>query len=470
MTDALTVPEAATRVDEFSNAVLSSLRRTRAVSVAEVLSYVGPGESLIGHGRGGSESLLLFVRRPRGTVVARKVVSERFIATVWPEDGSGVMTPPFRKAQRQVEYLDALPADAAPLFPRILSWHQRRSPVPPGDRRFGARDHVNEVVYDVTYLAGTDVTSFVAHWRPAPHAVARLYEETLRLLRERVHRHRVVARTTADVDECHLRKVSDRLALAHRVAPLAFPRYLTQSETVRVDGTPLLNVGPLLERFRDPRVTQRLEAPAYCLTMGDANTENVRIGNPKALLRCLAADRDFTAEEIELRFVDPRAVGVRTAGATVVDDYLYDAKMWHNSLGRYDAVHGDHAAVRVEADGTGVAVTTLREPTPYDESYAGIDRYLLPAMRDAVAAQERASGFRDADWEARFAFLMGTHFCAMVPFHFALDDRRAISGGPSAQPRPLALFCEGLAWLNATLDVLDGRPLADAVRDLRQPA
>jgi len=52
---------------------------------------------------------------------------------------------------------------------------------------------------------------------------------------------------------------------------------------------------------------------------------------------------------------------------------------------------------------------------------------------------------------------MGTHFAAMPPFHFSKDAHGVLVDNARHQRRPLALYAEGVKWLNLALDMLEGR-------------
>ena len=62
----------------------------------------------------------------------------------------------------------------------------------------------------------------------------------------------------------------------------------------------------------------------------------------------------------------------------------------------------------------------------------------------------------DPYWIIRFVFTMGTHFTAMPPFHFASEINGSVIDSPEAQYRPLAIYCEGIKWLNWCLEMLEG--------------
>lgn len=62
----------------------------------------------------------------------------------------------------------------------------------------------------------------------------------------------------------------------------------------------------------------------------------------------------------------------------------------------------------------------------------------------------------DPYWLVRFVFLMGTHFCALVPFHFDRKFDERVIDDPRPHRRPRALYCDGITWLKRTIAMLEG--------------
>jgi hypothetical protein len=62
----------------------------------------------------------------------------------------------------------------------------------------------------------------------------------------------------------------------------------------------------------------------------------------------------------------------------------------------------------------------------------------------------------DPDWLVRFVFMMGTHFTAMPPFHFQAELDGTLTDTPLVQRRPVAIYCEGVKWLNWAAEMLEG--------------
>jgi hypothetical protein len=92
-----------------------------------------------------------------------------------------------------------------------------------------------------------------------------------------------------------------------------------------VNGRRLKNVPALLHTYRgNERFAGVLEPRFHALVVGDTNTENIKIGNIAPLLRSYGgisfAHPPFTADELELRFLDPRAPPSRLAVASRTRD------------------------------------------------------------------------------------------------------------------------------------------------------
>src|ERR1700756_3594773 len=79
-------------------------------SGAEPTEFIEDGETLLGNGYGGSESLTFFIQCPTRGYVVRKVLSAPLITAAWDRNGNNVMLPPHVKARRQAEWLQKLPA------------------------------------------------------------------------------------------------------------------------------------------------------------------------------------------------------------------------------------------------------------------------------------------------------------------------------------------------------------------------
>jgi hypothetical protein len=452
-----------THVDIVPTASLASDAARNAQTVDGALQlYVRPGERVVGFGHGGSESLTMFLRIAEGPTFVRKILSERLVTPRWDGAGQDVMLAPCRKARSQTEYLRSLPASARPLFPRVFSILERDQVV----AHDNVRSIYRELIYDMSYVPGIEVSRFIARYRPSPDVVAVLYREIFRLVRDKIHSQRRRKPVRPTLEQSYFGKIEKRLELSSQTAPQTFDERLLAAETIVINGQHLDNVPRLLRRFRaSPVYQEALEPTFHSLVMGDTNTENIKIGNIEPLLRAypqISVDHPpFSAEELELAFLDPRAIGFHEHGVdTGADDPMYDNKPWHNSLGNYDAIHGEHFELEHSvAEGTPGLVIRFHDDHPYRKSYQGIGRYFAPVMRAAWHLDDDASDVarNDPYWLVRFVFVMGTHFMAMPPFHFSRTPEGVLIDDPQHQKRPLAIYAEGIKWLNLALDMLEGR-------------
>jgi hypothetical protein len=430
-------------------------------SSAEPTEFIEDGETLLGHGYGGSESLTFFIQCPTHGHVVRKVLSAPLITAAWDRNGNDVMLPPHVKARRQAEWLQNLPPEVAPLFPRVLALRGRSS-----GRLDPNEAPSDEFIYDMTFVPGMEVSRFVREFQPSPSVVALLYAELFALIARRVHRFRLTVPSGATLESSYFAKIEKRLRLSQATAPNTFSEKLLDSDEIMINGRRLRNVPELLRVYRsNPSFQAILEPRFHSLVVGDTNTENIKIGNIQPLL-AVGHDVDFdnppfTAKDLDVRFLDPRAIGFHADGEdTGADDPMYDNKPWHNSLGNYDMIHGEHFDIQC-SDGDGLTKLDIRfhDDNPYSRSYSGIGRYFLPAMARAWDLRNpTASTWRnDPYWLIRFVFLMGTHFMAMPPFHFSRAEDGSLKDTPWDQKRPLAIYAEGVKWLNLAIDMLEGR-------------
>ncbi|HEX3759473.1 MAG TPA: hypothetical protein VHW23_12240 [Kofleriaceae bacterium] len=424
-----------------------------------VARYVRPGEQVEGFGFGGSESLTLFLRRAGGERFVRKVLSERLVTPRWQRDGGDVMLPPWRKARSQTTYLIGLPASVKRYFPEVLDVQEASVT----QHENGAEVICHEFTYDMTYIGGVEVGRFIQDHRPAPHTVALLYAEIFRLLREQIHVHRRRVPRRPTLEASYFTKIEKRLALAADTAPRTFNDLLLRSSEILINGRRLRNVPALLRAFRTvERYAHALEPRSHSLVVGDTNTENIKIGNIEPLLHGHGRGaRPFTYHDLELRFLDPRAIGFHENGAdTGADDSMYDNKPWHNSLGHYDQIHGEHFDLDYRMlDGIPALRIAFHPHSPYAASYHDIGRHFAEVMTTAWQPDDVGPRVAHDDpfWIIRFAFVMGTHFMAMPPFHFSKTEDGEVLDDPQRQRRPLALYAEGIEWLNLALEMLEGR-------------
>jgi hypothetical protein len=473
------------------NAAVLRHAQGRNVLSSTVYGYVEAEERIVGFGKGGSESMTIFiVKEGDDRIIVRKILSEALTTAQWERLGQGVMLPPFVKAMNQARYLKALPDTVRPYFPEAFECVEREIPVPehlgPGER--GVH---KEVVYEMSFVPGQEVSRFVEEHCPPSAVVARLYTQILTTLNRVVHSVRRAPAPGETLEASYFRKIEDRLALCERTAPRTFNERLLGTERIVFNGVSYLNAPSLLRRFRErPEFLDILEPRYHALVMGDSNTENIKITHVEPLIRAQrliesAAPADqvdaalaaITAESLGIRFLDPRAIGFDSQGGETRDDPMYDNKPWHNSIGHYDEIHHEHFALRVQT-GEGRAPRVDIEFTDgnrYQRSYAvrdatvrgggvdsdaprGIEDYFAPVMTEVYGLDDPDSAFRRDDpyWLIRFVFVMGTHFTAMPPFHFQAELDGALVDDYAIQRRPVAIYCEGVKWLNWALEMLEG--------------
>lgn len=413
---------------------------------------MAPHEELQGFGNGGSESLVLFVNSPGYGAVVRKICSEELASVEWDPAGAGVMAPPSTKAGLQVAYLEALPDAVRPYFPAVFNTHRMTVSVRGKD---GEVRRVNKLVYDQTMLHGTEVSTFVAEHRPTPGVVAHLHREILRCLADRIHPHRRAENAGATIHASYLGKIVKRLEMSQRAAPESFTPLLTSNRIV-INGQSYRNIGELLTFFGSPEVTEVLEPPCHSLVMGDTNTENVMITRPEPLLAAMEQGHtNFTYDDIGMRFLDPRAIGFDSEGATTRDDRMYDNKPLHNTLGQYDVIHGEHFQLGVQVvHGVPYIRMQATPDNPYSRSYQDMGQYFRYVM--GAWAERDEFAHEDPNWLVRFSFIMGTHFAAMPPFHFKKGPDGTVPDDPEYQKRAVAIYCKGVEWLNKAYDMLNG--------------
>jgi hypothetical protein len=473
------------------NAMVLRHARGRNLLSSIVNTYVHTGETVVGFGNGGSESMTLFVRRnDDDRIIVRKVLSEALTTANWDRRGEGVMLPPFTKAKRQAEYLQALPDAVRPYFPEAIDIVDREIPIPAHLPKNKETTH-KEVIVEMSYVPGDEVSRFVERYSPPAEVVARLYAQVLSVLHRQIHSVDRVPAPGRTLDTSYFRKIEDRLALCRRTAPNTFNPRLLDTERIVVNGVSYLNSAALLARLRArPEFADVLEPRFHSLVMGDTNTENIKMTNVEPLLHAQrliesdaeadeidAALADITPETLGLRFLDPRAIGFRSEGGQTRDDPMYDNKPWHNSIGHYDEIHHEQFTLRVRLDDDSAPRVDIEfaEGNPYQRAYRvrdvvarggrtdatapqGIEDHFGPVMTEVYGLDDPDSPYLRDDpfWLIRFVFMMGTHFTAMPPFHFQSELDGTLTDNHQTQRRPVAIYCEGIKWLNWALEMLEG--------------
>jgi hypothetical protein len=89
----------------------------------------------------------------------------------------------------------------------------------------------------------------------------------------------------------------------------------------------------------------------------------------------------------------------------------------------------------------------------------GMEDYFAPVMTSVYSPGSADSQELQDDpyWLIRFVFIMGTHFAAMPPFHFVTELNGTLTDNYPTQRRPVAIYCEGVKWLNWALQMLEGK-------------
>jgi hypothetical protein len=466
--------------------------RGRNLLSSTVYAYVNHAETVVGFGKGGSESMTIFIKKDGDDrTYVRKILSEALTTAKWNRNGEGVMLPPFAKAKNQAEYLKALPEPVRRYFPEALDSLEREIPIPEHLQRDGRTTH-QEVIYEMSYVPGQEVSRFVAEHSPPPAVTARLYTQILTVLNQVVHTLNRVPAPGHTLETSYFQKIEDRLELCRRTAPRTFNQHLLDTEHIIINGVSYRNTPTLLKRFREhPEYLDILEPRFHSLVMGDTNTENIKITNTEPLERAqqliesdaptdqtTAALAAITAESLGLRFLDPRAIGFRSTGQHTRDDPMYDNKPWHNSIGHYDEIHHEHFTLHVQHDPghTPRIDIDFTKDNPYQRAYRvrdvaatgaqtntaaphGMEDYFAPVMTHVYSLNDPDSPHLRDDpyWLIRFTFIMGTHFTAMPPFHFQTQLDGTLTDNYQSQQRPVAIYCEGIKWLNWALEMLEGQ-------------
>lgn len=466
--------------------------QSRRLFASTIYAYVNMGERIVGFGKGGSESMTMFLAlEADDRIIVRKVLSEALTAARWDPKGKGVMLPPFAKAKKQAEYLQSLPESVRPFFPEVYRIQERDLPIPLQLQKNGKAIH-QEVIYEMSYLPGEEVSRYVEKYMPPPAVIACLYEQIYRFLKHHVHSVGRVPAPGNTLEAAYFKKIEDRLDLCRRTAPRTFGKELLDAEHVVINGIPYHNLLAIVQRFRrHAEFLDILEPRFHSLVMGDTNTENVKITNIEPLLHAqrlieagaTAAEIDealdgITLTSLGIRFLDPRAIGFNSEGSNTRDDAMYDNKPWHNCLGHYDEIHYEHFKLQVQtSEGQTPRIdVAFNEDNPFRRAYKvrdveekggkidrkavpkGMEDYFAPVM---TALYGQATGTQapadDPYWLIRFVFVMGTHFAAMPPFHFVTELNGALIDNYEMQRRPVAIYCEGVKWLNWALQMLEGK-------------
>lgn len=445
----------------------SGIKKDISINDDVLETYMNPGEKIVGFGLGGSESLTIFLNKPGSTTkVVRKILSENLITAKWDEHGEDVMLAPYKKAKQQAYYLKNLPEKVKQFFPYVDNIIERVVPKIIGNnfcKEGNESELANELIYEMSFISGDEVSEFIRKHKPPVEAVARLYVVIFNTLNSIVHSSRTRQPSGPTLEQSYFGKIEKRLELSRATSPNVFSDSLLNTEYIYIDGMKLLNVKPLLRIFRsNPSYLNVLEPLRHSLVMGDTNTENIKITHPEVLLKHIEnEDYSFLAEDIGIKFLDPRAIGFHENGVdSGADDPMYDNKPWHNSLGQYDVIHSELFDLKTNKNHDGMSIEVIpHDNHSYSSSYEGIEHYFESVMRDAwdLDNPESEINKNDPNWLIRFTFIMGAHFTAMPPFHFHKNEDGTMVDSFQHQRRPVAIYAEGIKWLNLALKMLEGR-------------
>jgi hypothetical protein len=180
-----------------------------------IRQYINPGEIVVGFGIGGSESLTIFIKKPGSTnTIVRKILSENLITAKWDRDGADVMLAPYKKAKQQAIYLKNLPESVKPYFPYVSDIIERKVPKSNvGDFKCNSRspELVNELIYEMSYIHGDEVSEFIRKHNPPVEAVARLYVIIYQVLNSTIHINRIRKPSGPTLEQSYFRKIEKRL-------------------------------------------------------------------------------------------------------------------------------------------------------------------------------------------------------------------------------------------------------------------
>ena len=444
----------------------SSIKKDIPINEDVLVNYINQGEKIIGFGVGGSESLTIFLNNSKSTTtVVRKILSENLVTAKWDESGQDVMLAPYNKAKQQAFYLKNLPDRVKPFFPYVDNIVERRMPKiskSSSEKNETEQGLINELIYDMSYIGGDEVSEFIRKYKPPVDVVARLYTVIFDALNNIIHRCRVCKPSGPTLEQSYFSKIEKRLKLSRDTSPKVFSDSLLNTKYIYIDGVKMLNVKTLLRKFRsNPEYLKILEPQRHTLVMGDTNTENIKITNPDVLLKFIKdKDYSFSAEDIGIQFLDPRAIGFHENGVdSGVDDPMYDNKPWHNSLGQYDVIHSELFDLKINENHDGMSIDVIPHNNhSYSTSYEGIENHFKSVMSNAwdLDNPESEMNKNDPYWIIRFVFIMGAHFTAMPPFHFHKNEDGTLVDSFNSQRRPVAIYAEGIKWLNLALKMLEG--------------
>ena len=214
----------------------SSIKKDISINDDLLATYMNPGERIIGFGLGGSESLTIFLNKPGSTTkVVRKILSENLITAKWNKNGEDVMLAPYKKAKQQAYYLKNLPEKVKQYFPYVDNIIERS--VPNTTFSSSAEDNTenelsNELIYEMSYINGDEVSEFIRKYTPPVEAVARLYVVIFHTLNSIVHSCRTRQPSGPTLEQSYFSKIEKRLALSKETSPNVFSDLLLNTEYI----------------------------------------------------------------------------------------------------------------------------------------------------------------------------------------------------------------------------------------------
>jgi len=216
----------------------SSIKKDIPVNDDVLRNYINAGEKIIGFGVGGSESLTIFLNKPGSTTkVVRKILSENMITAKWNESGKDVMLAPYKKAKQQAFYLKNLPDQVKPFFPSVDNIIERTVPKitdASSEKNETGNEMVNELIYDMSYISGDEVSEFIRKYTPPVEAVARLYVVIFDTLNNIVHSSRVSEPSGSTLEQSYFGKIEKRLELSRETSPNVFSDLLLNTEYIYI--------------------------------------------------------------------------------------------------------------------------------------------------------------------------------------------------------------------------------------------
>lgn len=409
--------------------------------------YINYGEKLLNATQGGGESLVIFIKKPKiKDVVVRKVWDSKLLTVNWEDNGTIAMVPPIRKGYLQIDYLNNLPKKIKSYFPQIYNFWTE----------FDREGNLNKVICDQTYTHGLEVSRFILLYKPAPYIVARLYTEILKCLKEVIHENKKTQVLSPTLEISYFSKIIDRLKLTRETTPQVMSS-LMKNKYLLINRERYINIPAIINKFRKNKFVGILQPNYHNLVVGDTNTQNIKIVNVKYLLQKIGKDdTEFSYKELGIKFLDPRSLGFNSAGGNAIDDYMYDNKPFHNSLGNYDMIYGKHFNLSISKISDILSINISENNNPYRYSYRGLDNFFKNILEDSWKVNNTEFLKNDPYWLIRFVFLMGTHFSAMLPFQLDRDVHNNILDNYVSQKRAVAIYCEGVKWLNIAFKMLTG--------------